>query len=91
MYSIALLSRERGLCCTTGSPSTLAYRYSSINHFSGIDHSAIVLLGTFLLVDCSMVTGTLSKDGCSLLYSEEQSKVSCHSNHHSPTATEDSS
>ena len=37
-----------------------------------------VLLGIFILIDCRLVTGTLSEDGCSLLHSEEQSKVSCH-------------
>ena len=37
-----------------------------------------VLLGIFILIDCCLVTGTLSEDGCSLLHSEEQGKVSYH-------------
>ena len=60
-------------CCTASSPSfwliiitpviILPVELITLHH---------VLLGIFILIDCRLVTSTLSEDGCSLLHSEEQ-------------------
>ena len=58
----------------------LAYNNSS-SHFTveliTLRHMH-VLLDTLILLDRRVVASTLSEDGSSLLYSEEQGKVSCH-------------
>ena len=57
---------------------TLAYNNSS-SHLLWSNHSAsCILLDTLILIDCRVVASTLSEDGSTLLYCEEQGKVGYH-------------